>query len=196
MQMVEPDEASVEQTLVAGQIACQACGGELRPWGFARWRKLRNRGEEVVELRPRRSRCRSCAVTHVLLPTVALLRRVDLAEVIVEALTRRYQEGLSRSKTAQGAGVPFDTARAWMRRFEARAEDIRVHFAALAWRFDPQLCPIEPEGSPARDALSAIGAAAQAAVRSLGPAPLAAFVTGGSGGRLLSNTNIPLLPLG
>jgi len=33
----------VESRLVAGQIACTGCGGELRPWGHGRWRTLRDR---------------------------------------------------------------------------------------------------------------------------------------------------------
>ncbi|MGH9057913.1 MAG: helix-turn-helix domain-containing protein [Acidimicrobiales bacterium] len=191
MQMVEDDEASVEQRLRAGQIACQDCGGELRPWGFARWRKLRKKAQAVA-VHPRRSRCRRCGLTHVLLPTVALLRRVDVAEVIVEALVARYLEGRSRSETIRLAGVPPGTGRAWLRRFRSRAEVIRVHFTALAWRWDSDLAPLESQGSPARDALCAIGAAAQAAARSFGPTPLSAFVAGATGGRLISNTNLAL----
>jgi hypothetical protein len=42
MQMVEADAGSVEARLLAGQIACVGCGDELRPWGFARWRTLRD----------------------------------------------------------------------------------------------------------------------------------------------------------
>src|SRR2546430_1044722 len=93
--MVEADAESVESRLVAGQIACPGCGGELRPWGHARWRTLRDHGRPV-RLRPRRSRCRSCLVTHVLLPVLALLRRLDLAAVIVEALVARHLEGRGR----------------------------------------------------------------------------------------------------
>ena len=81
-----------------------------------------------------------------------------------------------------------------LRRFAARAGDIRADFAALAHRYDPQLPPIEARGSPAVDALEAIGVAAAAAVRFLGPAPLWDFVAGASGGRLLSNTSCPLPP--
>ncbi|MDQ6771982.1 MAG: hypothetical protein M3024_03175 [Candidatus Dormibacteraeota bacterium] len=74
MQMVEPDAESVESRLAAGQIGCPGCGGELRPWGHARWRTLRDHGRPVL-LRPRQSRCRSCLVTHVLQPVPVLLRR-------------------------------------------------------------------------------------------------------------------------
>ena len=58
MQMVEAEVESVEARLLAGEIACVDCGGELRPWGYARLRTLRDHGRPV-RLRPRRSRCRS-----------------------------------------------------------------------------------------------------------------------------------------
>jgi hypothetical protein len=63
VQMVEADAAAVECRLVAGEITCPGCGGELRPWGHARWRTLRDH-RRPVRVRPRRSRCRSCLVTH------------------------------------------------------------------------------------------------------------------------------------
>lgn len=191
--MVENDGGGVERDLAGGRMACPGCGGELRPWGFARWRVLRERACER-KVRPRRSRCRSCLVTHVLLPAVALLRRRDLAAVIGEALRARYLDGASRRAVAAGAGVHPDTARGWLRRFVVRADDVRVAFTSLAHRLDAELGPIEPRGSPPVDALEAIGVAARAATRRLGPAPLWEFVAGASGGRLLSNTSCPLPP--
>jgi hypothetical protein len=190
VQMVEPDQDAVETALVSGRLVCD-CGGELRPWAHARRRTLRD-GPRTVVLRPRRARCRSCRITHVLLPTTALLRRRDLAAVIGEALRSRHLDGLSRAAVAKHAGVVPDTARGWSRRFAERAEDIRATFAALAHRYDPQLPPIEARGSPCADALEAIGVAAAAAVRFLGPAPLWDFVAGASGGKLLANTICPL----
>lgn len=194
MMMVEPDGERVEARLVAGEYDCGACGvGRLRPWGFARQRRLRDRGGELA-LRPRRGRCASCLVTHVLLPTVALLRRRDLAEVIGEALRARLVEGKSRAAVAAAAGVVPDTARGWLRRFGARAPEIRALFSTWAHNFDAGLGGIEARGSPAVDALEAIGVAAGAAARRLGPAPLWGFVAGVSGGLLLSNTSCPLPP--
>ncbi len=191
MQMVEADAEVVEARLRAGEIACSGCGGELRPWGHARWRTLRDHGRPV-RLRPRRSRCRSCLVSHVLLPTLVLLRRVDLAAVIVGALVARHLERRSRVEVAGVAGAPWDTVRGWLRRFEERAGEIRTEFAALAHSWDAELGPIEPRASTALDALEAIGAAAAAAVRRFGPTPLWALVAGASGGRLLANTSSPI----
>jgi hypothetical protein len=189
--MVEADAVEVEKKLAAGAYGCAGCSGRLRPWGFARSRRLQDRGREV-ELRPRRSRCVSCLVTHVLLPTVALLRRRDLAEVIGEALRARFLEGKSRAKVAEGAGVHSITARRWCARFAAKAEEIRVAFTSLAHELDASLGPVEARGSPEVDALEAIGVAAAAAARRLGPAPLWHFVAGASGGLLLSNTRCDL----
>lgn len=192
--MVEPDAAEVEASLAGGNYNCVACGvGRLAPWGFARRRVLRDRARTVT-LRPRRSRCVSCLVTHVLLPTVVLLRRRDLAEVIGAALQARFLDGTSRKDVAAGAGVEPDTARGWLRRFAQRAEEIRAVFTEWAHRLDPGLGAIEPRGSPAADALEAIGVAAAAATRKLAPVPTWGFVAGVSGGRLLSNTSCPLPP--
>jgi hypothetical protein len=57
---------------------------------------------------------------------------------------------------------------------------------------DPQAGPICPRGSPLADAVEAIGTAAVAAARRLGPAlgPFE-FASGATGGRLLGNTNAP-----
>ena len=194
--MVEPDVERVESRLAAGGYECAACGeGRLRPWGFARRRGLRDRGGELL-VRPRRGRCRSCLVTHVLLPTVALLRRRDLAEVIGEALGARFVQHESRAALAARAGVHPDTARGWLRRFAARCVELRELFSTWAHHFDATLGPIEARGSPPLDALEAIGVAAAAAARRLGPGPLWGFVAGASGGLLLSNTSCPLPPGG
>lgn len=192
--MVEPREDLVEARLVSGEYVCGTCGdGRLAPWGFARRRKLRSRGAEVW-LRPRRARCVLCLVTHVLLSTIALLRRRDVVEVIGEALTARYLDGKSRSVVAAEAGVPFDTALRWQRRFSGKSAEIRELFSTHAHRLDASLGPIQPRHSPEADALEAIGVAAAAAARRLGPGPLWTFVAGASSGMLLSNTSCLLPP--
>jgi hypothetical protein len=129
----------------------------------------------------------------VLLSTIALVRRRDVVEVIGEALTARYLDGKSRSVVAAEAGVPFDTARGWQRRFSGKSGEIRELFSTLAHRLDANLGPIQARHSPEADALEAIGVAAAAAARQLGPGPLWGFVAGASSGMLLSNTS-GLLP--
>lgn len=131
-------------------------------------------------------------MTHVLLPVLALLRRLDLAAVIVETLVARHLEGRSRVEVVRIAGAPWDTVRGWLRRFERRAGEIRAEFATLAHRWDADLGPFEPRATAALDALEAMGLAASAAVRRFGPTPPWALVSGASGGRLLTNTNSPI----
>jgi hypothetical protein len=58
--------------------------------------------------------------------------------------------------------------RGWLRRFTARAELIRGLATWLALRIDPHLLVIEMRGSPARDALHALGVAVGAVARRFG----------------------------
>ncbi|MGH8995784.1 MAG: helix-turn-helix domain-containing protein [Acidimicrobiales bacterium] len=119
-----------------------------------------------------------------------------MAEVIGEALQARFLDGKSLSKVADGAGVDLDMLRRWLRRFAIRGPEIRALFSSWAHSFDAGLGAIEARGSPEADALEAIGVAAAAAARRLGPSPLWEFVAGVSGGLLLSNTSCPLPPAG
>jgi hypothetical protein len=189
--MVETDPARVEQALAAGELACPGCGGVLGGWGWARGRWLRGRGGLRQRLRPRRGRCRTCGATHVLLPVVGLLRRLDAAEVIGQALLARAGQRSLR-QIAASLGVPLSTVRGWFGRFAVRAALIWAHFARLAAWLDPSVAVPEPRGSPLVGAVEAIGVAAVAAARRLGAhtGPFE-FAAGVSGGRLLCNTSTP-----
>jgi hypothetical protein len=124
--IVENDPARVEAALVAGLFACPHCDGELRPWGSARARVLRM-ANGVGCHQPRRARCRSCRRTSVLLPDMALLRRVDAAAVIGAALLA-HAEGVGQHRIAAVLVRPRETVRGWLQRFAARAADIASHF--------------------------------------------------------------------
>lgn len=76
MLIVRSDPERVESDLASGVVGCPSCGGVLGGWGFARWRVLRGEVGPVA-LHPRRARCRSCRLTHVLLPDAVFARRVD-----------------------------------------------------------------------------------------------------------------------
>lgn len=188
--MVGIDEGDVERDLVGGSLACPVCRGVLRPWGFARWRVLRGRGGVHHRRRPRRSICRACGATHVLLPVLGFLRRRDLAEVIGEALVAKAAGGGHR-RIAGRLGLHPDTVRGWLRRFAERAEEVRGHFTRLAHTLGADLRVVEPRASPAADALEAIGVAARAAAGRFGPTPVWQFASGATGGRLLANTGSP-----
>lgn len=152
---VEVDPSRVERRLAAGEIVCPTCTGALSPWGWARSRMLRGFAVTVLRVRPRRTVCPHCRVTHVLLPVAALSRRADLAEVIGAALVAK----------ATGTGIPViavrlgrhaDTVRGWLRRFAVQADRLRVMFTVLLVDTgpDPQV-PAET-GSPFADAVAAI----------------------------------------
>lgn len=114
---VADDSDRVERELIAGLLRCPACRGELRPWGRARPRPLRTRAS-TRRVTSRRSCCRACGATHVLLPEVMRLRCADAVEVIGEALVA-HAAGEGHRPIAERLGRHPDTVRGWLRRFAA-----------------------------------------------------------------------------
>jgi hypothetical protein len=182
MLAVHDEPAFIEVELAAGALCCPSCAAPLGPWGWARRRTLRTL-DRVRRLRPRRTRCRGCQQTHVLLPQCALSRRADDTEVIGLAL-HAHNRGAGHRRIASWLRRPEATVRGWLRRFAARAELIRQLATRMAYRIDVHLIVIEPRGSPARDALHALGVAVGAVVRHLGeprsPWDLLAVLSGGA----------------
>ena len=80
--------AGVESLLGDGLLWCPGCGGRLGGWGHAVRRRVFTAGRLAVSVRPRRARCSSCGVTHVLLPAWLLSRRCDGTAVIGDMLSR------------------------------------------------------------------------------------------------------------
>src|SRR6266571_6532954 len=162
---VNGDRDVVERQLAGGELACPSCGGVLGGWGHGRLRPVRVAEGPDAEMVPRRSRCRQCGATHVLLPAWCLLRRADAAAVIGAAL-EAAAGGVGHRKIAVLAGRAASAVRGWLRRFAGRAEEVRVFFTVLLARTGPD--PVMPAGAaglvPA--AVSAIaGAAAAVAAR-------------------------------
>jgi transposase-like protein len=158
----------VEARLLKGRLRCPSCAdGLLGPWGFARERELRC-PDGPRRQRFRRTRCRACRATHVLVPTSTLLRRFDLVEVIGAALLAKAA-GLGHRRIAAALGLPATTVRGWLRRFRQRAEELWALAAQMAHQNDAELGPIVARASPIADALEALGVAAAAIVRRLGP---------------------------
>ena len=183
----------VEAELTGGVLACPSCRGVLRPWGHARVRVLRCAAGDW-SLRPRRARCRECEATHVLLADLALLRRRDEVVVIGAAIAARVA-GVGHRRIAEWLGVPKDTVRGWLRRFAARAEQVRAHFVRWAFVLDPELGPILPAGDGLGDALEAIAVAARAWVLRFGSGEAWWIASALSGGVLLCNTSCPFPPV-
>ncbi len=149
--------------------------------------------ERSERRRLRRSICRPCAATHVLVPEDTLLRRRDSVEVIGAALTAKAQ-GKGHRPIAQTLSRPASTVRGWLRAFSVRAEAIREHLVRRAYTIDPNHDDRSAGGSTFADAVDAIGVLGIVAVRRFGPHPawsLASFVTGGG---LLYNTSWPFRP--
>jgi hypothetical protein len=186
MLSVENDPASVETDLEAGRLACPSCAGVLGPWGHAGERPLR-RGPAEERVRPRRSCCRSCHATHVLLPETTLVRRRDHVEVIGAALEARVA-GDGYRVIARSLGRDRSTVRNWLCSFRTLAERVRAHFTAFAYALDPDLLPVPPAGDALRDAVAAIGVAMRAAVQRFGPRPPWQLASRLANGALLSNT--------
>ena len=104
MVTVEADPVRVESRLAAGEIECPDCGGVLGGWGYGRTRRIAGLADAV---RPRRARCRGCAVTHVLLPVSVLMRRAYAAERVWAALRARASgRGKSNPKTGMAGSAP------------------------------------------------------------------------------------------
>ena len=185
---VEADQVRVESRLAAGQVECPDCAGALRPWGWARARGVY--GVAGV-LRPRRSRCSVCLVTHVLLPVTVLARRAYAVEVIGAALLARAA-GSGHRGIGQRLAVPAATVRGWLRVMATRLEPVRLHLLQVARRAGVDRPVPRALGSPWRDLLAALGAATAAVTGRFGPVGVLGPVTGWqvaaacSGGRLLA----------
>lgn len=193
MLIVGTDVDAVERDLLAGLLSCPPCGGVLGPWGYGRWRTLR-RGGQDERAHPRRSRCRVCKATAVLLPDCWLVRRRDDAETIGRAIVDNAT-GTGYRRLAKALGRWENTVRRWLRAFRDRAEAIRAHFTIWAHALDVDLGPIDATGSSVGDAVEAVGVAARAAVQRFGPISAWAIASRLSAGALLCNTNRALSPL-
>jgi hypothetical protein len=152
----------VEELLGSGLLSCPGCGGRLGGHGHAVRRRVFTAGRFPVAVRPRRSRCSSCGVTHVLLPAWLLARRCDSASVIGDMLARAAR-GQGFRSIAAASGVPADTVRDRLRRFRTSAGRVREHFTRLAGVLAADPVPLDPSGSAAGDAVVAVAAAAAAA---------------------------------
>ena len=144
-----------------------------------------------------RLRCAPCGVSHALLPAFVLAWRLDAAETIGAVITEVTGGGCGVRPAAARAGVPYTTARGWVRRFAGRARDLGVAFAALAVDLGGEV--VRPAAGACGFALATISAAFGAAAGL--PGWLAAgpwrFASAVSGGRLIgANTTSPFLIVG
>ena len=185
---VEADPVLVETRLADGLLSCPGCEESLRPWGWARARRVHGITET---LRPRRARCPGCLITHVLLPVTVLLRRAYAADVIGAAVTARAG-GAGHRRAGQRLRVPAATVRGWLRRLAARLEPARVFLVQVAVRAGVDVAVPTALGCPWQDLLAALGAATAALSGRFGPVGVLGPVTAWqvavacSAGRLLA----------
>lgn len=166
MLTVSQDTCAVELGLMQGQLSCPGCAGRLRPWGWARSRRVRDGvgGRQcLVGHRPRRSRCVGCGATHVLLAVSLAARRADTAAVIGDAVEDKVIGGRGHRVIAARVGRPASTVRGWLRAFAASAAQISAMFTSLVHRDAPDAAGIWPAPAPgaSAQALSALAAYAE-----------------------------------
>jgi hypothetical protein len=155
MQTVRGDEASVEQRLCQGLLQCP-CSGVLGPWGWARERGIRTPAGTVA-VKPRRSRCRSCGATHVLLPAWLFVRRA-FAGALMWACVVARAAGSKTAAIGSRFGVGASTVASWLRRITGRADwwrQVLMDVLALA---DGRVRRFVPARSALGDAVAVLDA--------------------------------------
>lgn len=180
--------AAAGKALAVPRRRCPSCHALLIFWsGYRRF--VRHQGASV-RIWVRRCKCRTCNVTHALLPTFLLRQRLDPATVIGGAVARMVS-GVGVRPIAYALGVPHTTARDWRRRHRARAPAWLAQAEALIVELGGDL--LRTSGDIERAALAAlVDAWRWAARRAAGAWPgLWQFVSAISGGGWLSTTTSP-----
>lgn len=193
--IVWPCPLSVEQYQAAGRgvgvprADCPDCGQPMVFWsGYQRY--LRDGRGRIWRVWVVRAKCRWCRVSHALLRSFALLRRVDVVWVIGAAL-ERAAVGAGLRPVAAGLGVPHTTVRDWWRRFGVRAPVLVAGLCALVVELGGLVDGLP--GGRERAALAALGALAARVAGRLGGGAPAAWPLAGivSGGGWLGTTTSP-----
>src|SRR5260370_5848344 len=197
MAIVWPCPLTVDAYVVAGgdvefpRLDCPSCGGPMVLWsGY--WRHVRAAGRCRRIFVPR-ERCGRCRVSHAVLPAFVLAWRLDTAETGGAVIAEVAGGRCGSRPAAERAGVPHTTARGWLRRFQLRAAETGVAFAALAVELGGE--PVRPDADPGRFALAAITAAFGAAAALPGWAGLGLWRVASSvcgGGVVAARQSAPL----
>ncbi|MDZ7887338.1 MAG: DUF6431 domain-containing protein [Mycobacterium sp.] len=151
-----------EQLLADGELRCPRCHtGRLAAWGHGRRRTVRDLDDTTVTVRPRRTRCRSCSSTHVVMPAALQPRHADTTAVIGMALLHKAN-GIGHRRIAALLNRPAPTVRRWLRRLPpAHLERIYQDGtkALLALSRDT-FTTLRNTGNPLHHALTILSAAA------------------------------------
>jgi ribosomal protein S27AE len=199
--IVWPCPLSVDAYVAAGRDvevprpACPRCRGVTVWWsGYRRFVRVGGLCHAVFVPRVRCGRCRA---TDAVLPAFVVCSRLDVVDTIGGVVEEVVGGAGGVRPAAARVGVPFTTARGWLRRFASRAGGLSVGFAALAVELGCDV--VAPIASAGCYAVAAIRAAFDGACSLPGWVWLGRwrFVSAVSGGRLLAaNTNTPYLIIG
>ena len=146
--MVWPCPLAVDAYVAAGRVVgfprpdCPSCRVPMTFWsGYRRHVRVAGRCRKVFVPRVR---CRRCWVSHALLPAFVLAWRLDVAETVGGVIGQVAGGACGVRPAAARAGVPYTTARGWVRRFADRTPQLGVGFAALAVELGGE--PVRPAG--------------------------------------------------
>ncbi|MDP9389798.1 MAG: DUF6431 domain-containing protein [Actinomycetota bacterium] len=183
----------VEQYLASGKDVevrrrgCPDCGASMR-FRSGYWRHVRARGGTGRPMWIRRAECGRCRRSHALLPSFLFHRRLDVVGdigVVVQAVV----EGASvAGRAAEALGVPYTTARDWLRRFRARAPTLAAGLVAVAVEVGAEAGIADLAVDADRRVLAALRLVAEAVGSSPSAWALASLITGG---HLLGTTTDP-----
>jgi transposase-like protein len=155
------DTEAARSALARRMLRCPDCGQALKPWGRARERTVRELGGALLTVRPDRTRCTGCDVTHVVLDASLLPRRAYAAGLVGQALVAAAR-GRGHRLIARDLDVPHGTVRGWVRRARRSAGQLRATGVQAVVALDPDALPAQARESELAYALDALGAAALA----------------------------------
>jgi hypothetical protein len=161
------DTAAARIALARRKLGCPDCGQPLRPWGHARERTVRDLDGTLVRLRPDRTFCIGCDVTHVVLDAGLLPRRAYAAGLIGQALVAAAL-GSGHRRIARELAVPAGTVRGWIRGARRSAAELRITGIRTVVAFDQDALPARVRPDELGCALELLGAAATVLGRRFG----------------------------
>ena len=161
------DTAAARYALARRKLRCPDCGQALKPWGRARERTVRGLGGELVMVRPDRTPCAGCRVTHVVLDAGLLPRRAYAAGLIGQALVAAAL-GSGHRRVACDLAVPAGTVRGWIRGARRSAAQLRITGIRTVVAIDQDALPARVRPDELGCALEHLGAAAMVLGRRFG----------------------------
>jgi len=167
---------------------CPECQEPLR-FRSGYWRDVRTGGGTGRRVWVRRAQCVGCRRSHALLPCFLFQGRLDVVDdigFVVEAVVER---GSVVGAAAMTLGVPYTTARDWLRRFRARAPTAAAGLVSVAVEIGAEAGVAALAIDAARRVLAALRLVA-GAVGASSPS-LWALATLLTGGKLLGTTTDP-----